>query len=55
MKASKTAKQLANDIDAGAPDGLQSRYRLYLAHADDGKGCGPDGHPLKSFDDWLNS
>lgn len=35
---------------------LEQEYKIYLAHADNGKGIDiTTGRPLKSFDEWLAS
>lgn len=36
---------------------LQDEYEIYLACADDGKGCDMtrNGQPLKTFDEWVNT
>lgn len=35
---------------------LRDKYEIYLACADDGKGCDSNtGQPLKTYDEWLNS
>lgn len=36
---------------------LVTRYEIYLANADDGKGgdITQNGAPLKTFDEWVNS
>jgi len=42
------------DLAAGT---LNERYQIYLACADDGRGCdiNRQGELLKTFDEWLNS
>ncbi len=43
--------------DTNHDDRQRNRYEIYLAQADDGTGGDITnfGHPLKSFEEWLNS